>query len=134
MDPVRAAIFSALTADATLMTLATQAYHSVAPQSAAFPLIVFNQASGTPILQFQGAHIQNDLWQIKGIARGSSATPAEDIAARVDVVLDNASLAITGRVHLYLRRESDVPTYSEQESGETFWHCGSLYRIFTVPA
>jgi hypothetical protein len=136
MDPVRAAIFARLAGDATLTGLLAapgNIFHSIGPQTAAFPLIVFNQAAGTRILQFAGAHVQNDVWQVKAICRGSSATPAEDIAARVDVLLDNAVLAITGRDHLYLRNESAIPTYPEQDGAESYWHCGSLYRLFTQP-
>ena len=137
MDPVRAAIYARLSGDATLTGLLAapgNIFHSIGPQTAAFPLIVFNEAAGTRVLQFAGAHIKNDLWQVKAIAAGSSATPAEDIAARVDVLLDNAVLAITGREHLYLRNESDIPAYPEQDGAESFWHVGAYYRLWTQPA
>jgi hypothetical protein len=139
VNPVRAAIFAHLSGDATLTGLLAapgNIFHSIGPQTAAFPLIVFNEAAGTRILQFAGAHIKNDVWQVKAIASGSSETPgalAEDIAARVDVLLDDAVLAITGREHLYLRNESDIPAYPEQDGAESYWHCGSLYRLFTQP-
>lgn len=136
MNPVRGAIYSRLNGDATLATLLGAPgaiYHRTAPQTATFPLVVFSKLSGVPTRQFARAHIQGDIWLVKGISRGSSASPAEDIAARVDTVLSFAPLAITGYILLAVYRESDVD-YDEIESGETYHHAGSQYRLVTQPA
>jgi hypothetical protein len=135
MNETRRAIFDRLSGDATLTGLLAapgNIYHQVAPQTATFPVVVFHKAAGTPVLQFVGAYVQNDLWSVRAISQGSSSTAAEEIAARVDVLLDNAELAITGRVHLYLRRDSDIDM-SEQDGADTFAHVGALYRLWTQP-
>lgn len=136
MNPVRGAIYARLAADTTLTGLLSAPgaiYHSTAPQTAAFPLIVFQRLSGLPVWQFQTAHHQSDAWLVKGISRGSSASPAEDIAARIDAVLTDAPLVVTGGVLLGVWRESDVD-YDEIDSGETYHHAGSQYRLVTQPA
>lgn len=136
MNEIRRSLYQRLSGDATLTGLLSSPsaiFHRVAPQTATFPVVVFHKAAGTPVNQFGGAHVQNDLWSVRAISQGSSSTAAETIAARVDVLLDNAVLAITGRAHLYLRRDSDIDM-SEQDGADTYQHCGSLYRLFTAPA
>ncbi len=136
MNPVREAIFDRLVGDATLTALLsspTAVHHQVAPQTEATPFVVFNKQAGTPMWAFGGPALQNDLWQVKAIALGSSASDAEVIAARIDVALTNAVLVITGSTHLYLRRESDVD-YPEQDGADTYRHCGALYRLISEPS
>lgn len=135
MNPVRAAIYERLTGDATLTGLlssATAIYHQVAPQSAQTPFIVFHRQAGDPGWQFAGAHVQSDLWTVKAVDRASSASRAEDIAARIDTVLTDAPLAVTGRDLLAVYRESDV-TYPETTDGATYRHEGGQYRLQTSP-
>lgn len=135
MNPVRSAIYARLAGDATLTGLlssATAIYHQVAPQSAATPFIVFHRQAGDPVWQFDGAHVQHDLWLVKAIDRASSASRAEDIAARIDTILTDAPLAVTGRVLLAVYRESDV-SYPETSDGGTYRHEGAQYRLQTTP-
>lgn len=136
MNPLRAALYAHLTSDPTLVGMlatATSVYHQQAPQGAAFPFVVFNRQAGTPAWQFAGDPVQDDLWQIKAVSRASSASQAENIAERLDAILNRATLTITGRLHLSLLRESDVD-YPEQDDADSYQHVGALYRIFTQPA
>ncbi|MES2867626.1 MAG: DUF3168 domain-containing protein [Actinomycetota bacterium] len=136
MDPVRDALYDRLKADATLMALTADGdvYHQRAPQNAQFPLIVFQRLSAVDEYTFKlTGRMLNALWLAKGIARGDSATPAEQLAARIDVVLADASLTITGHDLMWLRRESTVD-YLEPDGAESFHHCGGLYRLRTSAA
>lgn len=135
MNPVRAAIFAVLNADATLKALLsapTAIYHRVVPQNATLPAVVLSRMAGTPEWQFDSAHIQTDVWLVKGVAKGSSSTPAEDIAARVDALLTDAVFTVTGRTLLGIYRELDVD-YEEVTSGEVYHHVGSNFRVVTAP-
>lgn len=134
MNEIRRALYSRLNGDATLMALTTGGvHHQVAPQDAAMPVVVFHKQSGRPVWQFAGAHIQSDLWTVKAVNVGSSANTAEDIAARIDVVLTDAPLAVTGRVLLAVYRESDID-FPEQDGADTYRHVGGVYRLATTPA
>jgi hypothetical protein len=130
MNPVREALYAALAGDAQLNNLTTGIHHQTAPQNAATPYIVFNKQAGTPDWAFQGDPIQSDVWQVKAIDRGPSASTAEDIAIRIDTVLTDAALNVDDHAHLYLRRESDID-YPEQDGAETYHHVGALYRLLT---
>jgi hypothetical protein len=126
MNPVRQALYMAIDAATT-----APIYHSVAPSSATFPLIIFNKQSGTPQWQFAD-RLDNELWQIKAVDKNTTAGRAEDIATQIDDALNRADLAIAGKTHLFLLRESDVD-YSETESGATYYHVGALYRLMHEP-
>lgn len=133
MNEIRRALYERLSGDVTLMGLVTGVHHAVAPQGAATPFVVFHKQSGTPQWQFSGAHIQTDLWMVKGIDAGPSASRAEDIAARISDLLTDAALTVTDRDLLTVFRESDID-YSEQDGADTYRHCGGLYRLITEPA
>lgn len=136
MNPVRGAIYTRLTADTTLMALLSgpnAVVHGVAPSGVVSPYIVIQALSDTPAWKFQGESIENDVWMLRAVHRATSASIAEDIAARANVVLTDAPLNVTGRDLLAIYRETGPQAYPEVEAGETHWHCLSTYRLITEP-
>lgn len=130
MNEIRRALYQVLAADATLDGLATGGiHHRTAFQGAAPPYVIFHRQSETAIWSMTDA-IENDLWLVKGVCRGGDAGPAEDIADRVRDLLDDASLTVAGRDHLYLRHETGVD-YGENDGGELYHHAGSVFRLVT---
>lgn len=134
---VRRAIYGKLAGDTTLTNmLGTPAagfsksiYHGLAPDSAGYPLIVFQKQAGTPTEAFSDpSAYETDVWLVKAIDRSTSADTAEAIADRVKVLLNDAALSISGSTLMYLRRQSDVE-YPELTDGVRFAHAGSLYRL-----
>lgn len=136
MNEIRRAIYQRLSTDSTLTGLLAASdgiYHQQAPQTAQAPYIVFHKQSGVPFWQFDSAHIQNDLWLVKAVDQGSSASRAEDIAARIDVLLTDAPFSITDHTRLAIFRESDV-VYPETDGADLFHHVGALFRVLTAPS
>jgi hypothetical protein len=130
-DPIRAAIYQRLAGDATLtglLSAATAIFHQRAPQAAVFPLVIFHKQDGRPRRTFAKAHWDTALWVIKAVDKASSASTAETIAARVDALLDNHALVVTGRQTLSLLRDSDID-YPEPDGAETLRHVGAMYRL-----
>jgi hypothetical protein len=135
VNATRRALYERLAGDATLtglLSVPDAIYHQVAPQSAAAPFVLFHKQAGTPGWQFAGAHIQSELWLVKGVDVGPSAGRAEDIAARLDELLTDAPLTVAGRLLLAVFRDSDID-YSEQHGADTWRHCGALFRVATQP-
>jgi hypothetical protein len=134
---VRRAIYGRLAGDTTLNGLlatpptgySKSIYHDQAPDGATHPFIVFAKNSGTPTDAFSkpGA-LETDVWLVKAIDKHTSADNAEAIAARIQTLLNDATLSISGKTHLYLRRQSDVE-YPELVSGVLYRHAGGLYRL-----
>lgn len=134
---VRRALYGKMAGDSTLNALlgtpadgyTKSIYYQRAPADAGFPCIVFSKSSGRPRYALTARAYDNDLWLVKAIDRNNdTADPADNIAARLDELLTDGSLSISGRTQLYLRRESDVD-YPETVDGETYRHSGFYLRF-----
>lgn len=132
MNPVRDAIRDYLAADATLTALltdgATGVHYQRAPKDAGAPFVVFSESvQGSPTWTFGGLAFDTDVWLVKAVA-ADNVSAAEAIAARVDALVNDAPLTISGQTLLYLRRQSGV-VYPEQDGAVTWQHRGALYRL-----
>jgi hypothetical protein len=137
---VRRAIYGRMAGDTTLNGLlgtpatgySKSIYHQEAPDGATYPFIVFQKQSGTPT-EAMGtpSALENDIWLVKCVDRGSSSDVAESVQARIQVLLNDANLSVSGSTLLYLRRQSDVE-YPEVDNGVRYSHAGSLYRLVTT--
>jgi hypothetical protein len=136
MKAIRRSLYGKMAGDTTLVAfLATppagyskSIYYQLAPETATLPFVVFSQQSGTPVYSFAERAYDNDLWLVKAVDRSGSADVADDIHARLDALLTDGVLSISGRDQLYLRRESDLE-YSETVGGDRYVHAGSLFRV-----
>jgi hypothetical protein len=138
--PVRRALYGKMAGDTTLNNLlatppsgySKSIYHQQAPGGAQFPFVVFQKQAGTPTEAFGDPDaMDTDVWLVKGIDRSSSADTVEAIQARLQSLLNDATLSISGATLLYLRRQSDVE-YPEVSDGVTYNHAGALYRLVTT--
>jgi hypothetical protein len=136
VDPIRGALFAVLDGDAELSSLVTGTdeggvFHLRAPAEAEFPYVVFNEQSGLPMRSFRDSS-KNQLWLIKGLCRGGDQGEAEAIDARCAALFDRGRFEIEGFDLLGCERGTDV-RYPEDDSGETIFHVGALYRVQTYP-
>ena len=106
-------------------------FHDEAPQDAQFPFVIFSRSSGVPTEAMgDPSAYETEIWMIKAVDRTSSADNVEAIAARVQTLLNDAALTISGATCLFLRRQSDVD-YSEVADGISYRHSGSLFRLLS---
>lgn len=132
----RRAIYGKLAGDSTLNALlgtppagwSKNIYYGQAPQSAPFPYVILSKSAGTPSYALAGSPIENDIWLVKGVDRNEDTDPVESIAGRIDALLVDATLSISGKTSLYLRRVSDVD-YPEATDGKRYVHSGATYRF-----
>jgi Protein of unknown function (DUF3168) len=136
---VRRALYGRMAGDTTLNALlgtpapgfAKAIYHQQAPDEAHFPFVIFQKQSGTPTEAFTDpSALETDVWMVKGVDRNTTTDTAEAIALRIQTLLNDAPLSISGNTLLYLRRQSDVE-YPELMEGVAYKHCGALYRLVT---
>lgn len=133
---VRRALYGKLAADTTLVNLlgtaapgyAKNIYYQRAPAKAQYPLVIFNKQAGVPRYAIGARAYDNELWLIKAVDRSDTADPADNISSRLDVLLTDATISISGKTQLLLRRESDVD-YPEDADGVTYRHSGALFRL-----
>lgn len=133
---VRRALYGKMAGDSTLNALlgtpptgySKSIYYQQAPQGAQFPYVVFSKQAGTPRYGLGARAYDNDIWLIKAVDRNDTADPTDNIASRLDALLTDSTLSISGRTQLYLRRESDID-YPEEVDGVTYRHAGSNFRL-----
>lgn len=135
----RRALYGKLAADTTLNGLlaapaqgySKSIYFQQAPANATFPLVIFQKTAGVPTDTFTRPGFMNgDTWLVKGVDRSSTADTVEAVADRLNTLLNDATLSISGLSLLYLRRQSDVE-YPEIDEGVMYRHCGALFRLVT---
>lgn len=133
MNTVRSAIearLKATTALTDLLALKTNGvYHRRAPQGSKPPLVVFQKQSGNAQWGFGGELLANvETWIVRGVSFGRKTDRAEEIAAAIDVALNDAPLTIDDGKVIEVTRQSDLD-YPEAVGKELFQHCGGIYRV-----
>lgn len=104
-------------------------HYAEAPDNAVPPFVVFWKASGVSAYTMGSRAWEDRVYVVKAITEGDSAAAAKRIDKAVDATLSDAALTVSGRDHLYLRRESDVE-YRENADGVRFDHVGAQYRVW----
>lgn len=124
-------LYATLTGDATLAAaVSTRCYSDVAPQGAAFPLLLFTMMDGTDVMGVGTARIMvNAIYQVKVIGQGSSYSPLKPIADRIDAVLQGKTGSVVDGVILACTREQPI-RYMEIAGETQYRHLGGLYRVF----
>lgn len=130
MKAVRKAIYDRLATDTTLTAMATgtRIYDTQAPPGATLPYIIFQIQSGgaRPIIP---RRLYEWVFVVKVVTSGMIATTGEDIIARVDYLLENHALVISGYNTYWLHRESPDLDYYENTDGNTYRHIGGSWRM-----
>lgn len=115
---------------AAVTDLATGGIHdTLAPKGTALPHVIFQQVAGGD-LNRTPRRSRNPLYMIKAIAYSKAEAAA--ILLQVDIALHDQSLAVGDGWTCYrLKRETDVPSYSEteQDTERIIWHKGGNYRV-----
>lgn len=94
MSEVQAALYTALTGDGLLMAMVTGVYDHVPPQ-AAFPYIVFEEASVSPWGLLR-VHAHGCVFQLDIYSRKGGQKEVMQIAARLHALLHGAALTVSG--------------------------------------
>lgn len=138
---VRRSLYGKLAGDSTLVAMlgtppsgySKSLYHQQAPPGAGFPYVIFAKSSGVPRYAIGARAYDNELWIIKGVDRpatphDNTADRVDGIATRLDTLLTDGTISISGSTLLLLRRSSDVE-YTETADGVLYRHAGALYRL-----
>jgi hypothetical protein len=136
---IRRSIYGKLAGDTTLNNLlgtpapgyAHSIYYQIAPPSASFPYVIFNKSSSVPTYTLATNALDTDVWTVKGVDRNSDTDPVDNIASRLDALLTDGTISISGKTQLYLRRDGDY-NYAEPHEGQVYNHAGGEYRLLTT--
>lgn len=133
MRQVDTALNSRLAADlgtaGTLGVLGvTGVYRILAPQGSVEPYVVFQQQAGVDSYTFNAREGRSLVYLVKVVDRSPSGLRAAQAAERIDALLTDKALSLSGYSNLRLRKESDIE-YVEGDNGIAYQHYGALYRV-----
>jgi hypothetical protein len=118
----------------TLGTLGiTGVYRMQAPQGSVEPYVVFQEQAGVDSYTFNARDARSLVYLVKVVDVGPSALRAAQAAERIDTLLTDKALSLSGFNNLRIRRESDVE-YTENDNGKIYQHYGALFRVDVAPS
>lgn len=122
-------LYGKLHTDVTLMAAVTGVYADMAPESAAYPLVIFALLDGDDLITINGIRIWvTATYEVKVITDAESFSGIKAAVDRIDALLHRASGTVTdGTVYECVRT---MPLrYVEQLAGRQYLHLGGLYRL-----
>ena len=136
MSDVATGIYSVLSTDGTLTGLlgGTFVYEGKAPDSHSVnnPWLVYFEASERPRWLFDSGRFEESVWHVKAIERNTTHVRVDAIRARVDELLTDGALAVTGGTAVACWRESGS-RYTEVTEDRQYRHSGYDFRVRYSP-
>lgn len=130
---VGSAVRSVLVGDSTLTTThgVTGVHMDVAPRGAAYPFITFALVTGPDIYTFGTRAWTDGLWQVRAWDERPDTARVAQIMERVDELLTDQPLTVTGHRALVVRRTEHLPTVPEIDptSGLHIRSAGARFQI-----
>ena len=128
MNKLEEALHSLLSGDAQLISLlgGTAIYNTILPRSVDLPAVIFSLSSGieenmTPTRSIGASYL------VKGMT--NTLSEAQSIADRIDALLHDATLSVSGWNNFWSARESLVSYLEVDESGAFTAHAGAVYNL-----
>lgn len=132
---VDAALFSKLSNDATLTTLAPGGvYSEVAPQGVSKPYVIVKQIDHRDDY-VQGSKAFEEIhYEVTGVDQSTSKVAVQAVADRIHALLQNATLTITEYLCVGVNREENVEYIVIYDgSDHRYQHLGGLYYVLVEP-
>jgi len=85
--------------------------------------------------QFNGRMYEKALYLVKAVDRNLSGTRAKAAALRIDAVLEDVPLTITGFDHMLTTREERIRyVETDEDNADSVWqHRGGRYAVYAAP-
>jgi len=124
------AIKAALEADTDLMALVSGVYYAIAPNEATYPFLIIDPMP-SPNDEYTLTQRVRKIWrfQIKTIEEGYSIKNAVSADVRVEAVLQDSTLDVTGETTIFMRQQAPVHYPQVAPNGRVFQHYGHEWRI-----
>lgn len=116
VNAIGSALYSALNGDATLGSLGMTGVHmDLAPQAASYPFLVFGLVAAQDNYTFGVRSHQETRWQVTAWDEGRSSLRAGRLMDRVDAILTDGTVTVSGYSTMLVRREEQVATSAERD-------------------
>lgn len=130
------ALIAKLAGDATLATLAPGGvFREVAPQGVAEPYVIVQLIGHRDDYQLNRAQAFEDCtYMVKAVQQANSGTAVQAVADRVQALLHNGTLTITGyRLVNLMRTERIAYVEIDEDRDRRYQHRGGLYEVLVEP-
>jgi hypothetical protein len=131
---IDAALLAKLGADATLLSYMPNGVYmdEAPPGSTKFVIVSLVDESDEAVFGKRG--YEDALYLVKAVARADPSAAAPNMksaAARIDALLEDATLTATGYTHMVMHRESRVrmTEVDELDQSVRWYHRGGNYRV-----
>lgn len=125
------ALVAKLGADATLLSYCTNGVYwdEAPPNSTKF--VIVSLAEQSDEAKFGGRAYEDALYLVKAVALSTANANMQAAAARIDALLEDQTLTVSGYTHMVMHRESRVRiTEVDDEDASIRWlHRGGYYRV-----
>ena len=130
---VGSALVTAITGDATITSTlgVTGAHMDLAPDTATYPFVTIALITAPDIYTFAARAWTDGLWQVRAWDDRPSTKRVADIMERIDAVLTDQTLTVSGHRTLAVRRMESLPTLPEidPKSGLHVRSAGARFQI-----
>lgn len=130
---IGSALVTAITGDSTITSTlgVTGAHMDLAPDTASYPFVTLSFITGPDIYTFGTRAWTDGLWQIRAWDSRPSTKRVADVMERIDTVLTDQTLTVTGYRTLIVRRMETIPTLPEidTKSGLHVRSAGARFQI-----
>lgn len=133
IEQVGSALYAALSGDTTITTTygVTGVHLDVAPDAAVDPFVTFSLVTAPDSYTFGTRAWTDGLWMVRAWSAGPSTRLPARIMARVDDVLTDQTLTVSGHRTLVVRRMETLPTLPEidPKSGLHIRSAGARFQV-----
>ena len=132
---VDAAVVAKLSGDATLMAITTDGVFFDVAKSGAQNFVIVSQVAHADDYMFGGEAFEKFTYLVKVVMLTTVGTNVITAAARVQTLLQDVVLTITGYTHAKTVRAERI-RYTEVDPGDQdkrWQHRGGLYEVWAVP-
>ncbi len=125
------ALIALLGADATLLALCPNGVYwgESPPGSTRFVIVSFVEEHDEP--QFGGRAFEDGMYLVKAVMLSTAGGDIRSAAARIDALLDQQTLTVTGYSVTDMRRDSRVRQTEDDEVDASirWFHRGGVYKV-----
>lgn len=125
------ALIAKLAADATLLSYCPNGVYwdEAPPGSTRFVIVSLIDAFDEAV--FGGRAIEDALYLVKAVALSTAGVNMQAAAARIDALLEDQTLTVSGYTHMAMHREARVriTEVDEMDASIRWFHRGGHYRV-----
>lgn len=125
---IEKALYTTLDNDATISSLASGVYNSLAPEDVTFPFVVFQKMGGWHVPDNPKENIEA-VYVVKAVA--DDLMDAENLDLAIKNALDRQSIGVNteGMTDYAVWRQMNLHFIEDVGSGKVVYHVGALYDV-----